>query len=49
MDRRTRKILEGIYEDVIEILMKCEDIGEAKTKLRHTLLAINTLLVESKR
>lgn len=49
MDRRTRKILGGIYEDVIEILMKCEDIEEAKARLRHTLLAINTLLVESKK
>lgn len=49
MDRRTRKILSGLHDDIIEILMNCEDIGEAKAKLRHILLAINTLLVESKR
>jgi hypothetical protein len=28
--------------------MKCGDIGEAKARLRHILLAINTLLVESR-
>lgn len=49
MDRRTRKILSGLHDDIIEILMKCEDIGEAKVRLRHILLAINTLLVESKK
>lgn len=49
MDRRTRKILSGLHDDIIEILMKCEDIGEAKTRLRHILVAINTLLVESKK
>lgn len=49
MDRRTRKILSGLHDDIIEILMKYEDIGEAKARLRHVLLAINTLLVESKR
>lgn len=49
MDRRTRKILSGLHDDIIEILMKCEDIGEAKARLRHILLAINTLLVESKK
>ena len=49
MDRRTRKILSGLHNDIIEILMKCEDIEEAKARLRHILLAINTLLVESKK
>lgn len=49
MDRRTRKILSGLHDDIIEILLKCEDIGEAKGRLRHILLAINTLLVESKK
>ena len=49
MDRRTRKILSGLHDDIIEILLKCEDIGEAKARLRHILLAVNTLLVESKK
>ena len=49
MDRRARKILSGLHDDIIEILMKCEDIGEAKVRLRHILVAINTLLVESKK
>jgi hypothetical protein len=49
MDRRTRKILSGLHDDIVELLMKCEDIGEAKARLRHVLLAINTLLVEGKR
>lgn len=49
MDKRTRKILSGLHDDIIEILMKCEDIGKTKARLRHILLAINTLLVESKK
>ena len=49
MDRRTRKILSGLHDDIIEILMKCDDIGEAKARLRHILLAINTLLVEGRK
>ena len=48
MDRRTRKILSGLHDDIIEILLKCEDIGKAKARLRHILLAINTLLAEGK-
>lgn len=47
--KTTRKILSGLHDDIIEMLMKCEDIGEAMVKLRHILLAINTLLVESKK
>ena len=49
MDKRTRKILSGLHDDIIEILMKCEGIGEAKARLRHILLAINTILVEGKK
>ena len=49
MDRRTRKILSGLHDDIIEILMKCEDIEEAKARLMHILFAINTLLVEGKK
>lgn len=49
MDRRTRKILSGVHDDIIEILMKYDNIVEAKARLRHILLAINTLLVESKK
>ena len=37
MDRRTRKILSGLHDDIIEILMKCEDIGEAKARLEQKL------------
>lgn len=30
MDKRTRKILSGLHDDIIEILMKCEDIGKQR-------------------
>lgn len=49
MERKTRKVLSDLHDDIIEILMKYDDIGEAKARLRHILLAINTLLVESKK
>ena len=48
MDRRTRKILSGLHDDIIQILMLCNNITEAKTRLRNILVAINTLLVESR-
>lgn len=48
MDKRTRKILAGVQNDIIEILMLCNDIAEAKTRLRYMLVAINTLLDESR-
>lgn len=49
MERKTRKVLSDLHDDIIEILMKYDNIGEAKARLRHILLAINTLLVESKK
>lgn len=49
MERKTRKVLSNLHDDIIEILMKCDEIGEVKARLRHILVAINTLLVESRK
>lgn len=49
MDRRTRKILSDVHDMIIEILLlNTDDVGEVKARLRHILVSINTLLVESK-
>lgn len=48
MDRRTRKILSGLHDDIIEILMKCNDVDKMKARLRSMLLSINIMLVEGK-
>lgn len=48
MDRKTRKIMSGIHDDIIDMLMKCDDVDEMKARLRSMLLSINIMLVESK-
>ena len=48
MDRRTRKILSGLHDDMIDALMNCQDLDELKAKIRSMLISINILLVEDR-
>ena len=48
MDRRTRKILSGLHDDMVDALMKCQDLDELKAKMRSMLISINILLVEDR-
>ena len=48
MDRKMRKVMSNIHDDIIDMLMKCDDLGEMKARLRSMLLSINIVLVESK-
>ena len=49
LDRRTRKVLSDVHDMIVELLLlNTEDVGEVKARLRHILVPVNTLLVESK-
>lgn len=49
LDRRTRKVLSDVHDMIVELLLlDTEDVGEVKARLRHILVPVNILLVESK-
>ena len=48
MDRKMRKVMSNIHDDIIDMLMKCDDLDGMKARLRSMLLSINIVLVESK-
>ena len=46
MERKMRKVLSNLHDDMIDALMKCQDLNELKAKIRSMLISINILLVE---
>lgn len=48
MERKTRKVLSNMHDDIIDMLMKCNDVDKMKARLRSMLLSINIMLVEGK-
>ena len=48
MDRKMIKVMSDIQDDIVDMILECNDIDEMKTKLRSVVLTINILLIESK-
>lgn len=48
MDKKLRKVMSDIQDDIVDMILECNDIDEMKTKLRSMVLTINILLFESK-
>ena len=48
MERKIRKVLSNLHDDMIDALMKCQDLDELKAKMRSMLISINILLVEDR-
>ena len=48
MNRKMIKVMSDIQDDIVDMILGCNDIDEMKTKLRSMVLTINILLFESK-
>ena len=48
MERKMRKVLSNLHDDMIDALMKRQDLDELKAKMRSMLISINILLVEDR-
>lgn len=48
MERKMRKVMSDIQDDIVNMILECNDIDEIKNKLRSMVLTINILLFESK-
>lgn len=48
MGRKMIKVMSDIQDDIVDMILECNDIDEMKTKLRSMVLTINILLIESK-
>ena len=46
MERKIRRVLSNLHDDMVDALMKCQDLDELKAKMRSMLISINILLVE---